>query len=139
MNMLGKGKILIMRGRPKEENTRHIVCKVRLNEGENGILDEICKYSGLTKSDAIRRALQYYHDDQCPCQTEKEGILDKAAKKCYLNGFEFSILIQELLISENGYVIDTGNWENVNAEVALRLVEKIKKHPILWKHFFMVA
>ena len=32
-----------------------------------------------------------------------------------------------------------GNWENVNAEVALRLVEKIKKHPILWKHFFMVA
>lgn len=128
-----------MRGSPKEENTRQIVCKVRLNEGENGILDEICKYSGLTKSDAIRRALQYYHDDQCPCQTEKEGILDKAAKKCYLNGFEFSILIQELLISENGYVIDTGNWENVNAEVALRLVEKIKKHPILWKHFFMVA
>lgn len=128
-----------MRGSPKEENTRQIVCKVRLNEGENGILDEICKYSGLTKSDAIRRALQYYHDDQCPCQTEKEGILDKAAKKCYLNGFEFSILIQELLISENGYVIDTGNWKNVNAEVALRLVEKIKKHPILWKHFFMVA
>lgn len=128
-----------MRGRPKEENTRQIVCKVRLNEGENGILDEICKYSGLTKSDAIRRALQYYHDNLCPCQTEKEGILDKAAKKCYLNGFEFSILIQELLISENGYVLDTGNWENVNAEVALRLVEKIKKHPILWKHFFMVA
>lgn len=128
-----------MRGRPKEENTRDIVCKVRLNEDENGILDEICKYSGLTKSDAIRRALQYYHDDQCPCQTEKEGILDKAAEKRYLNGFEFSILIQKLLISENGYVIDTGNWENVNAEVALRLVEKIKRHPILWKHFFMVA
>ncbi len=128
-----------MRGRPKEENTRQIVCKVRLNEGENGILDEICKYSGLTKSDAIRRALQYYHDDQYPCQTEKEGILNKAAEKCYLNGFEFSILVQKLLISENGYVIDTGNWENVNAEVALRLVEKIRRHPILWKHFFMVA
>lgn len=128
-----------MRGRPKEENTRDIVCKVRLNEDENGILDEICKYSELTKSDAIRRALQYYHDDQCPCQTEQKDILDKAAEKCYLNGFEFSILVQKLLISENGYVIDTGNWENVNAEVALRLVEKIKKHPILWKHFFMVA
>lgn len=128
-----------MRGRPKEENTRQIVCKVRLNEGENGILDEICKYSGLTKSDAIRRALQYYHDDQCPCQTEQKDILDKAAEKSYLSGFEFSILVQKLLISENGYVIDTGNWENVNAEVALRLVEKIKKHPILWKCFFMVA
>ena len=128
-----------MRGRSKEENKRDIICKVRLNEDENGILYEICKYSGLTKSDAIRRALQYYHDDQCPCQTEKEGILDKAAEKRYLNGFEFSILIHNLLISENGYVIDTGNWENVNAEVALRLVKKIKKHPILWKHFFMVA
>ena len=95
--------------------------------------------SCLTKSDAIRRALRYYHDDQCHCKTEKEGILDKAAEKSYLNGFEFSILVQELLISENGYLIDTGNWENVNAKVALRLVEKIKKHPILWKLFFMVA
>ena len=71
--------------------------------------------------------------------TEQKNILTKAAKKNYLNGFEFSILIQNLLISETGYVIDTGNWENVNAEVALRLVENIKKHPILWKLFFMVA
>ena len=68
-----------------------------------------------------------------------KDILDKAAKKGYLNGFEFSILIQNLLISENGYIIDTGNWENVNAETALCLIEKIKKHPILWKLFFMIA
>ncbi len=27
--------------------------------------------------------------------------------------------------------IDTGNWENVNAEAALMLYEKIKRHPIL--------
>jgi hypothetical protein len=47
--------------------------------------------------------------------------------------------MQRLLISEDGYVIDTGNWENVNAEVALRLAKKIKKHPILWKLLFMVA
>lgn len=123
----------------QKERTKYVACKAQLNVRDSQILDEICKYSGLTKSDAIRRALRYYHDDQCPCQTEKEGILDKAAEKSYLNGFEFSILIQNLLISENGYVIDTGNWENVNAEVALRLVEKIKKHPILWKYFFMVA
>ena len=44
-----------------------------------------------------------------------------------------------MTISEDGYVLDTGNFENVNAEVALRLAEKIKKHPILWKMFFMVA
>ena len=118
---------------------KNAVCKVRLNTRESQILDEICKYSEVTKSDAIRRALRYYHDDQCPCNTEQKDILDKAAKKSYLNGFEFSILIHDLLISENGYVIGTGNWENVNAEVALRLVENIKKHPILWKLFFRVA
>lgn len=120
-------------------STKNVVCKAQLNARESQILDEICKYSGLTKSDAIRRALQYYHDDQCPCQTEKEGILDKASEKRYLNGYEFSILVQNLLISEHGYVIDTGNWENVNAEVALRLTEKVRKHPRLWKLFFMVA
>ena len=123
----------------QKEGAKYVVCKAQLNAGDSQILDEICKYSGLTKSDAIRRALQYYHDDQCFCQTEKEGILDKASEKRYLNGFEFSILLQKLLISENGCVIDIGTWENVNAEVALRLIEKIKRHPILWKRFFMVA
>ena len=66
-------------------------------------------------------------------------ILKKAYEQGWLSGFDFSILIQELLISENGYVIDTGNWENVNAEVGLRLAEQIKKHPLIWKLFFMVA
>lgn len=68
-----------------------------------------------------------------------ERILYKAYEQGWLSGFDFSILIQDLLISENGYVIDTGNYENVNAEVALRLAEKIKKHPKLWEWFFMVA
>lgn len=66
-------------------------------------------------------------------------ILDKAYNQGYLSGFDFSIFIQDALISEKGYVIDTGNWENVNAEVALRLAKNIKRHPILWKLFFMVA
>lgn len=44
-----------------------------------------------------------------------------------------------LLVSKGGYVIDTGNYENVNAEVARRLVRKIEEHPIIWKWFFMVA
>ena len=66
-------------------------------------------------------------------------ILDKAYKEGYLSGFDFSVFMQNVLISEDGYVIDTGNYENVNAEVALRLAEKIKKHPLLWKLFFMVA
>lgn len=66
-------------------------------------------------------------------------ILDKAYQQGYLSGFDFSLFIQDMTISENGYVLGTGNWENVNAEVALRLAEQIKKHPILWKLFFMVT
>ena len=66
-------------------------------------------------------------------------ILNKAYQQGWLSGFDFSLLIHDMIISENGYVIGTGNWENVNAEVALRLAEQIKKHPIIWKLFFMVA
>lgn len=66
-------------------------------------------------------------------------ILNKAYQQGWLSGFDFSLLIHDMTISENGYVLDTGNWENVNAEVALRLAEQISKHPILWKLFFMVA
>ena len=66
-------------------------------------------------------------------------ILDKAYQQGWLSGFDFSLLIQDMTISENEYVLGTGNWENVNAEVALRLAEQIKKHLILWKLFFMLA
>ena len=69
----------------------------------------------------------------------KEIILKRADREGWLSGFDFSVLMQEFLVSEDGYVIDTGNYENVNAEIALRLAEKIKKHPKLWKWFFMVT
>lgn len=52
---------------------------------------------------------------------------------------EFCLKIQKLFISENGYIIDTGNYQDVNSELIIRIEEKIKKHPILWKLFFMVA
>ena len=121
-------------------STRNIACKIRLNDEENNILDKICKETDSTKSDVMRSALAAYYKEMMLKPTQKTSdILDNAEIQGYLNGFEFSILIHNLLISENGYVIDTGNWENVNAEVALRLVEKIRKHPILWKLFFMVA
>ena len=70
---------------------------------------------------------------------DSKEILDKAYKQGWLSGFDFSVLMHRLLVSENGYVLDTGNYENVNAEVALKLAEKIKRHPKLWKLFFMVA
>ena len=124
----------------QKESTRNVACKIRLNDEENNILDKICKETYSTKSDVMRSALAAYYKEMMLKPTQKTSdILDNAEIQGYLNGFEFSILIHNLLISENGYVIDTGNWENVNAEVALRLVEKIRKHPILWKLFFMVA
>lgn len=70
---------------------------------------------------------------------DSKEILDKAYEQGWLSGFDFFVLMHRLLVSENGYVIDTGNYENVNAEVALRLAEKIKRHPKLWEWFFMVA
>ena len=66
-------------------------------------------------------------------------LLKKAKDNNYLSGFDFSLLIQDLTISEGGYVLPTGNYENVNAEVALRLVDRINRHPLIWKLFFMVA
>ena len=68
----------------------------------------------------------------------KREILNKAKVQGWLSGFDFSVLMHELLVPPNGYVIDTGNWENVNAEVALRIVKKIRRHPLLWKWFFMI-
>ena len=124
----------------QKESTRNIACKIRLNDEENNILDKICKKTDSTKSDVMRSALAAYYKEMMLNPAQKTSdILDNAEIQGYLNGYDFSILVQNLLVSENGYVIDTGSWENVNAEVALRLVKKIKKHPILWKHFFMVA
>ena len=121
-------------------STRNVACKIRLNDEENNILDKICKKTDSTKSDVMRSALAAYYKEMMLNPAQKTSdILDNAEIQGYLNGYDFSILVQNLLVSENGYVIDTGSWENVNAEVALRLVKKIKKHPILWKHFFMVA
>lgn len=70
---------------------------------------------------------------------EAKELICKADQQGWLSGFDFSILIQRLLVSEHGYVIGTGNWENVNAEVALRLANNIEKHPLIWKLLFMVA
>lgn len=70
---------------------------------------------------------------------DSKEILDKTYEQGWLSGFDFSILMHRLLVSENGYVLDTGSYENVNAEVALRLAEKIKRHPKLWKWLFIIA
>ena len=68
-----------------------------------------------------------------------KNLKEKYHNRTYITGFEFSIAIQDLLISEDGYVIYTGNYENVNCVILRELIRKIKKHPIIWSIFFMVA
>ena len=63
----------------------------------------------------------------------------KAYDKGFLTNDEFAFLMQELLVSEDGYVLDIGNGGQVNAEIALRIIKKIEKHPKLWEWLFMVA
>lgn len=65
-------------------------------------------------------------------------VLNKAKVQGWLSGYDFSVLIQELVVPPNAYVIDTGNWQNVNAAVAQILAQRIRRHPLLWKWFFMV-
>ena len=66
-------------------------------------------------------------------------LLDKAEETGTLSNDEFAALMISFLVSENGYVLDTGTNTQVNAEIALRLEQKIKDHKILWKKIFMVA
>lgn len=68
-----------------------------------------------------------------------EELKHKADEKGSLTAAEFSFLMECLLVSENGYVLDTGNSYQVWAEIALRIIKKIKKHPKLWEWLFMVA
>lgn len=55
-----------------------------------------------------------------------------------MNGFDFSLFVQNLLIEDEHYVCDTGNWENVNYACACHLLNRIEKHPLIWKLFFRI-
>ena len=77
-------------------------------------------------------------EDLVPNWKKVEEKLLKAEKRGWLSGLDFSLLMQDLLISEDGYIIDTGNYENVNAALVISLINKIKKHPVIWSLFFKV-
>ena len=50
------------RGRPTKDNKRDDSYRIRLNEEERQMLEQISEWSGLTKADAIRTALFAYYD-----------------------------------------------------------------------------
>lgn len=101
--------------------------------GKNDFLEMICEMLEETAKELKeRRYDKYYY------LRDSKEIIAKANAQGYLDGFDFAICMHNFLISKDGWVIDTGNWENVNAEVVRRLEQKIKEHPDLWR-FFMVA
>lgn len=51
----------------------------------------------------------------------------------------FSCFIQNLFISDGSYIMDTGNFQTANYVMMDMIVNRIKKHPLLWKLFFMIA
>ena len=53
--------------------------------------------------------------------------------------FQFSRFIQGAFISPTGWIIDTGNCQNVNKALIEDIYYKIQKHPLIWKLFFRVA
>lgn len=70
---------------------------------------------------------------------EAQDIIEKAKEVGFLGDFDVRNFLSEIVISEGGYVMDTGSRSDVNAIIVLRLAERIKEHPILWKLFFMIA
>ena len=50
----------------------------------------------------------------------------------------FSRFMQTLFIPEDGWFTDPGSFKNVNADLMVRIMEKVNKHPWLWQKLFMV-
>lgn len=50
---------------------------------------------------------------------------------------ELSRFIQALFISDNGYVIDTGNFQTVNRAILKDIYENVKANKKAWKMFMV--
>lgn len=66
-------------------------------------------------------------------------VLIRTAEQSYLDGLDFSRVMLSLLVSKDGYIMDTGNWENANLIAAVELTKKVKRHKLIWKLFFMLG
>lgn len=52
---------------------------------------------------------------------------------------EFREEIMKLIVSDNGYVPDTGSQADVNAQAIAMLKEAVEAHELIWQTFFMIA
>lgn len=62
---------------------------------------------------------------------EEAGIVDNA-----IDGGEFCDMFHRLYITEGDWVIDTGNYANVNYPVMTKFVRQVRKHPFIFALFF---
>lgn len=53
-----------------------------------------------------------------------------------LNGIDFCVMFQDMYINDGDWVIDTGNYINVNLPVMEKFAAQVKKHPIIFALFF---
>lgn len=76
--------------------------------------------------------------------------LETEFRKEYINKYErsdydrlfheylkFSQFIQRIFLKPDSYITDTGNFETANLALIPIIFKKIKKHPLIWKMFFM--
>ena len=81
------------------------------------------------------RGLFYENSKTFPIEIEDLGYLNR----CFRSYVAISTFFQNIFISKDGYIIDTGNFESANYAMLRLVKEKIEKHPLLWKLFFMIC
>ena len=97
------------------------------------------------KDKTLKNAFKNGNDEELKsylknCKSIKRmHIVNRAIQNGWLDYTDFYIYMSDILISENGYITDCGSNANVAAVMVILLEEKIKKHPLLWKLFFMLA
>lgn len=68
-----------------------------------------------------------------------EEVYDEESPNIKEEYLQLSRFFQNLFISNEGWIIDTGSFQEVNYELLDLVYKKVNKHPLLWKLFFMVA
>ena len=67
-------------------------------------------------------------------------LMKNKAEKCgYLDNEDVVRIMDCLLASDDGYIADYCTVDQGNAIMMLEFLEKVKKHPLIWKWLFMIA
>ena len=83
-------------------------------------------FSGNPAWKRAESALERYND-----------LYDSGDEEAFNEYIALSVFFQALFVSDNGYVIDTGNFQTVNREILEDILKRVKKHPRLWKKFMV--